>query len=72
MITVVIETFARCQLYRSRNRYTFFQQGLKGRNVTLNLITTNTRSPRQVVQSPATKVTGRTQSGIYAFLKSHQ
>jgi len=37
-------------LHLSRNRYTFFsQQGLKGRNLTLNLMTTNTCSPGQVV-----------------------
>ena len=36
----------------------------------MNLMTTNTRSPRQVVQSPATKVIGHTQS-LHAFLKSH-
>ena len=34
----------------------FSRQGLKSRNVVLNLMTTNTRSPRQVVQSPAPKI----------------
>ena len=42
---------------------THFSQGLKGRSVTLNLMTTNTRLPLQAVQSPAAaKVTGHTQS----------
>ena len=36
----------------------FSHQGLKSRNVVLNLMTTNTRSPRQVVQSPAPKIIG--------------
>jgi len=43
-------------LHLSRNRCTFFLQwGLKDRNVALNLMATNTRSPRQVVESPAPK-----------------
>jgi len=40
----------------------FSQRGLKARDVTLNLMTLNTRSPGQVVQSPAAKVIGHTQS----------
>jgi len=40
----------------------FSQYGFKGRNVTLNLMTTTTPSPLQVVQSSATKVTAHTQA----------
>ena len=36
----------------------FPHQGLKSRNIVSNLMTTNTRSPWQVVQSPAPKIVG--------------
>jgi len=49
-------------VHLSKNMYTFLEYGLEGRNVTLNLVVNNTRSPRQAVPSPAPNVVGHTQS----------
>ena len=55
-----VEGLGPCQALGSDKKevHIFSHQGLKSRNVVLDLMTTNTRSPRQVVQSPEPKNIG--------------